>query len=89
MLAFAVSATLGVTAFLFTAIVFDQLLFELLLIPVLAGLLANLIEVPLTVLATFFLFRRGHDPNNVIGPFVTSTGDVTSILALLLAVILV
>jgi mgtE-like transporter len=89
LLAFVVSLSLGVTAFAFTAIAFGQFVPELLVIPLVAGVLANAIEVPLTLAVTFALFRRGHDPSNVVGPFVTSTGDVTSILALLLAVIVV
>lgn len=89
LLSLGISISLGLIAFLFTLVAFDRIATNLILIPVIAGVVANGIEVPLTVYATFFVFRRGHDPNNVIGPFVTSTGDVTSILALLLAVILV
>jgi mgtE-like transporter len=89
LVAIVISFVLGVTAFLFTALVFDEVVPQLLFIPVVAGLLANAVEVPLTLAATFVLFRRGHDPNNVIGPFVTSTGDVTSVLALLAAVLIV
>lgn len=89
LLVLVVSFMLGFLAFSFTAVVFDRVVPDLLIIPIIAGLIANLVEVPLTLAVTYALFRRGHDPNNVIGPFVTSTGDVTSILALILAVILV
>jgi mgtE-like transporter len=54
-------------------------------IAVLAGLLSNFIEVPLTIFMTFQLFRRGDDPNNVMGPYVTTTGDIISIVSLLIA----
>jgi cation transporter-like permease len=37
------------------------------------------------VAGVFWLFKRGHDPNNVIGPLVTTMGDVVSIVALAVA----
>ncbi len=51
-----------------------------------AGILSNVIEIPLTVLATFWLFRHGHDPNNIMGPYITTTGDIISIVSLLIAI---
>jgi len=56
---------------------------------VIAGIIVNAIEIPLTLFTTFYLFRKGHDPNNIMGPFITSTGDVTSIISLLIALVLI
>ncbi|MFH0837412.1 MAG: magnesium transporter [Candidatus Aenigmatarchaeota archaeon] len=88
-LAMAVSLVLGIVAFVFSFIALGIFVPKIIIIPVLAAILANIIEVPLTVFFTFYLFRKGHDPNNIMGPFVTSTGDITSIVSLLLVVLLI
>ena len=62
---------------------------RILLISVIAGVIANAIEIPLTLYATFILFRKGHDPNNIMGPFVSVSGDVISLFALIIAVLVV
>lgn len=87
-LAILVSLALGLLAFLFTFLLFGQAPFTIILIPLVAGIIANAIEIPLTLFMTLSLFRRGHDPNNIMGPFVTSTGDITSIVSLLLATVI-
>lgn len=87
-LAVAVSFALGLIAFIFNYFVMNGLAYSLILIPVIAGIIANAIEIPLTLSVTFYLFRKGHDPNNMMGPFVTSTGDITSIVSLLIALVI-
>lgn len=59
---------------------------KIILIAFLAGILSNIIEVPVALFTTFWLFRRGHDPNNIMGPYITTTGDIASILSILIAV---
>ena len=58
-------------------------------VALIAAVLSNAIEIPLTVAATFWLFRHGHDPNNVMGPYVTTTGDIISIVSLAVAFLVV
>lgn len=88
-LAILVSLVLGLIAFIFSYVAFDQFVPKIILIALIAGIIANALEVPLTVFFTFYFFRKGHDPNNIMGPFVTSTGDITSILALLVAMMII
>lgn len=88
-LATIVSFVLGFIAFLFTYLVIGVVSYKVIIIPIIAGILANAVEIPLTMGVTFYLFKKGHDPNNVMGPFVTSTGDVTSIIALLLTLVII
>lgn len=88
-LALAVSLTLGLIAFLFNLFLFGLYTPQIILIPLIAGIIANGIEIPLTLYFTFYLFRKGHDPDSIMGPFVTSTGDITSIVSLLAAMVLV
>ena len=84
-----ISFVLGLMAFFFNFFMFHLVTPQIILIPVIAGIIANMIEISLTFFATMYLFRKGHDPNNIMGPFVTSTGDVTSILALLVALVII
>lgn len=89
LLAIIISFTLGLIAFLFNLLVFKIAVSKIILLPLIAGIIANAIEIPLTLAVTFYLFKKGHDPNNIIGPFVTSTGDITSIASLLIALVII
>ena len=80
---------LGSIAFLFSLFVFGIYTLKIIILPVIAGIIANAIEIPLTLFMTFYLFRKGHDPNNIMGTFVTSTGDITSIISLLIAILVI
>ncbi len=87
-LAILVSLVLGLLAFAFNYFFLDTVSLKIILLPVIAGALANLIEVPLALMFTFVLFKRGHDPNNIIGPVLTSSGDVISIICLLVTLVI-
>ena len=89
LLAFLVSVALGFIAFFFNILVFNEFTLKIIFLPVIAGIIANAIEIPLTLFFTFYLFRKGHDPNNIMGPFVSSTGDITSIVSLLVAMVII
>ena len=80
-----VSCALGIVAWAVTLLLGGLNQPVLIAVALLAGLLANIVEIPLTVAGVFWLFKRGHDPNNVIGPLVTTMGDVVSIVALAVA----
>jgi mgtE-like transporter len=55
-------------------------------IAVLAGLLSGVTLSTVVVLAVFAGYRRGYNPDTLVGPLVTTTGDVFGIAYLLLAV---
>jgi len=84
-----VSFCLGTIAFAFNYFVLHTKTIEIIFIPVIAGLIANLIELPLTLIATLYLFKKGYDPNNIMGPFITSTGDIISVISLLIALLII
>ena len=88
-LAIIVSLILGFIAFIFNFLALNILLPKIILIPLIAGFLANLIEIPATLLTTFYFFKRGNDPNDIMGPFVKSIVDVISITSLILVVIFI
>jgi mgtE-like transporter len=85
----AVSFVLGVVAFFANMVFFQILDYRIIAIALIAGLLSNLVEVPMAVFTTFWLFRHGHDPNNVMGPYVTTTGDITSIISVFIAIVII
>ena len=84
-----VSFVLGLVSFFAINIFFGVYSVKIIYIAVLAGVLSNLIAIPLTIITTFWFFRNGHDPNNIMGPYVTSTGDLISIISLLIAIVIV
>ena len=88
-LALAVSFALGIVAWLASYVLFGINNAALIYIALIAGVISNIIEIPATVLVTFWLFKHGRDPNNIMGPYVTTIGDVISVVSLLAAIILV
>lgn len=78
-LAYFVSVTLGMNA----------VLWKLMVVGALSGALASVIVGPFTIILTILVFRKGIDPDSVMGPLVTSVGDITAVICLFLAAILV
>ena len=89
LLAVIIALFLGLITFLFNNFVLHVFTPEIIWLFLIAGIIANMIEVPLTIVLTFYFFKKGHDPNNILGPFVTSSGDITSIVSLLIALALI
>ncbi len=89
LLAIITSLSLGLIAFLFDYFVLHKIVIEIIFLPLIAGIIANFIEIIVTIAATFYLFKKGHDPNNIMGPFITTTGDITSTLALLITLVII
>ncbi len=83
------SLALGVMAYGFNYAVLKIATPQLIFLPLIAALIANIIQIPLTLFLTLLLFNRGHDPNNIIGPFITGSEDIMSIVALLIAVMFI
>ncbi len=88
-LALIISFILGLVAFGFNMLIFKIYFPKIILIPFLAGIIANMVEIPLTLFFTFYLFKKGHDPDNIMGPFVSTTGDIISILSLLAIILII
>ena len=60
-------------------------LINLVLLMVIAGLLSNIVMIFLTLYSTMYVYRRGLDPDTFMGPYITSVGDVVSIICLFIA----
>ncbi len=89
LLTIVISFLIGVVGYAANYFVFGVNFPTLILISVFAATLANLIEIPATVLTTFWLFDHGFDPNNVMGPYISTIGDIITVISLLLVVSLI
>ncbi len=89
LLSFILSLLLGFVVFIMNYFIFQVYTPKLILIVVIAGVIANALEIPVTILTTFYLFKRGHDPNNIMGPFLTSLGDITSVVSILITLVII
>lgn len=87
-LAFVVSLVLGLVSFAFSYYFFGITSPKIIYVALVAGLLSNIIEIPLTVLANFWFFRHGYDPNNIMGPYITTMGDMVSVASILIAIVI-
>ncbi|PSQ56604.1 hypothetical protein BRD22_05100 [Halobacteriales archaeon SW_8_68_21] len=61
-------------------------LFQLVGVMVVAGFLSAVLMITVLIAVIFVGYRRGLDPDNVIGPVVTTLGDVFGVLFLLVGV---
>jgi len=85
-----VNTLIGVlTYFVSVFLGMDAVLWKLIVVGALSGALASVIVGPFTIMLTILVFRRGIDPDSVMGPLVTSVGDITAVICLFLAAILV
>lgn len=80
------SLILGIFVFLLSFLILKRVAFKLIFVCFLANILASLILIPLTFGVAVWLYRKGHDPDNIMGPFVTSLGDIVSVVSLILAI---
>ncbi|MEM3066787.1 MAG: magnesium transporter [Nitrososphaerota archaeon] len=53
---------------------------------VVAGLLSNVIIINVTFFSDIWLYRHGIDPDNVIGPYITTIGDTIGLLTVIASV---
>jgi len=89
MLGILVSAFLGFVAYLGTLLFFKISYPKIIIVALVAGIISNMIMIPITTKTTIWLFRHGHDPDNIMGPYITTLGDIVSVASLLLGIWLV
>lgn len=61
-------------------------LVQLVLVMAVAGLLSALVMLTVLITILFVGYRRGMDPDNLVGPTVTTLGDVFGVVFLLVAI---
>jgi len=67
----------------------EAVLWKLMFVGAVSGALASVMVGPFTIMLTIIVFRNGIDPDSVMGPLVTSVGDITAVICLFLAARLV
>ena len=82
------SAVAAVAVFLILTVFGDDVarVTTLVAISLVAGLLSGVALTAVVVVVVFAGYRRGRDPDTLVGPVVTTTGDVFGLAFLLLAV---
>ncbi|MBI2148297.1 magnesium transporter [Candidatus Woesearchaeota archaeon] len=89
LLVLVVSLFLGVLATLLNYFIFKSYSLILIFVSLVAGIISLIIELPLTVLTTFWVFNNGYDPDDIMGPYVTTIGDIISVLSLFIVILVV
>lgn len=85
----AASLLLGIVAYLGTLLFFQASSPSIILVALIAGIISNIALIPLTSYTAVWLFKHGHDPDNIMGPYITTLGDIISVAALIIAVLVV
>ena len=89
LLLLAASSVLGVIAFALGGLTLGIYNPRVILIPILAVMILSAFEIIMFIYASLWLYRHGHDPNNIMGPYVTTLGDITSVISLVAASLIV
>lgn len=61
-------------------------LIDFILICVIAGIISNLIMLPITMLISFKSFEHGWDPDNITSPIIAAFGDLFTLPAIILSI---
>ena len=61
-------------------------LIDFIIISVLAGIISNLIMLPITMLVSFKSFEHGWDPDNITSPIIAAFGDLFTLPAIILSI---
>ncbi len=83
------SVFLGIVAWLGTRWFFGVNSPDIILVALIASVISNLVLIPVTTRTTIWLFRHGHDPDNIMAPYITTIGDIVSVASLIIAILVV
>jgi mgtE-like transporter len=84
-LSFLASIVVGILAYSTTVVFFHIIpdAIKIIAIVLLAGMLSALVLTFLTITITYFVFKRGYDPDNITGPALATFGDIVTITCML------
>ena len=63
-------------------------LIDFILICILAGIISNIIMLPITMFVSFKSFKHGWDPDNITSPIIAAFGDLFTLPAIIISIIL-
>ena len=84
-LALSISLILGLIVYFFVYFIFHINNLAIIYTSVLSSLLSALIQFPLTIYATILVYKHNLDPENIMGPDITTFSDIISIVSLIIA----
>ncbi|MCX8194257.1 MAG: magnesium transporter [Candidatus Pacearchaeota archaeon] len=85
-LAFVVSVVLGLAAYFLTKLIFGISATNIIFISLIAMCFSLILEIPLTIFAVFWFFKKGVEPDDIMGPYVTTLADIISVITILIAI---
>ncbi|MGB9708268.1 MAG: magnesium transporter [Candidatus Pacearchaeota archaeon] len=88
-LAIIVSLILGAVSYFLTQMIFGVSNINIIFIALIAMFLSLIIEVPFTIAAVFWLFKKGLEPDDIMGPYVTTLADIVSVVTILIAIAII
>ncbi|MDO8628318.1 MAG: magnesium transporter [Nanoarchaeota archaeon] len=78
------SLFLGTLAAIVVKLLFGITDYNIIIVSLIALLVSILIELPISIILTYWSYNHGYDPDDVMGPYVTTIGDILGILALII-----
>ena len=85
-----ISIPMGIFSWLVSPIINIEVnLLEIIIISLIASIIANAITIALTIIITFWLFKKNYDPDDIMGPVVSTIGDIVSVFSLVIAALVV
>ena len=63
-------------------------LIDFILISIIAGVISNLIMLPVTMIISFKSFKHGWDPDNITTPIIAAVGDLFTLPAIIISVMI-
>ncbi len=81
-----VSFILGLIAYLFIYLIFGINNQIIILVSMISSIIGSFFEIPVTFYVTFWVYRHRLDPEDVMGPYITTMSDIISIISLVLIV---
>lgn len=84
-----VSIVLGIVAYSVTYLFFKINNPDIILLSLISAIIANLVMVPFTILSTLWVYKHDYDPDNIMGSYLTTVGDVVGVLSLLIGIVII
>ncbi len=80
---------LGVVSYTFMYFVFGTNEIGIIFVALLTVFLSIIITLPLSIRILFWLFKHKYEPDDMIGPYVTTIADIVGLLSLAFAVVVI
>ncbi len=82
-----VSILLGIAAYTIVYFIFKINNPDIILLSIIAATIANIVMIPFTIYSTLWVYKHGYDPDNIMGSYITTVGDVVGVLSLVVGIV--